>query len=317
MLSPAIDMEQAANIEGIIGSPPFDWRPTVSLGKRDQRLTDGCHEVIERARKQHCYNSQRISASVLTAAGDGQMAYGDAGGEDSYYPASVVKLFHLVYMLAVLDAAGETATPELHRGMNDMIRDSCNDATALVVDTYSGAFGGSELPLTEFTDWLKLRRQIDKFFFDSGLSQIIVCQKTWNEGPYGREQQARGPNGELRNRLSPDAALSLLAAVMAGPAFQSNESHQHALSLLKRQIPADGPGADHQSAEYSGKILPAGSQLWSKSGWTDEVRHDVAWVRLPSGQEAGWAIFTEGLSESTGIIPETADHLLRLVQSRS
>ncbi|MEO8378844.1 MAG: serine hydrolase, partial [Acidobacteriota bacterium] len=52
-----------------------------------------------------------------------------------------------------------------------------------------------------------------------------------------------------------------------------------------------------------GEALPAGSRLWSKAGWTSEVRHDVAYVELPNGRKLILVIFTRGTADDVTLIP--------------
>ena len=47
---------------------------------------------------------------------------------------------------------------------------------------------------------------------------INVNQKTYCEGPYGREQLFRGSKGENRNKLTTEATARLLAEIATGKA---------------------------------------------------------------------------------------------------
>jgi hypothetical protein len=80
------------------------------------------------------------------------------------------------------------------------------------------------------------------------------------------------------------------------------------LALHERQ-PFD-PHANVQSREYIGAVLPAGAKLWSKAGWTSEVRHDAAYVELPTGAKLILVIFTTGHSKEKEIIPALANRVL-------
>ena len=59
-------------------------------------------------------------------------------GDASYYPASVVKSFYLVYYESQKEARKLADTPELVRAVGDMTRLSSNDATGFVVDSITG-----------------------------------------------------------------------------------------------------------------------------------------------------------------------------------
>ena len=76
------------------------------------------------------------------------------------------------------------------------------------------------------------------------------------------------------------------------------------LALHERQ-PFDANG-NTQSREYTGAVLPAGAKLWSKAGWTSEVRHDAAYVELPSGERFILVSFTVGHSKEKEIVPAVA-----------
>ena len=63
-------------------------------------------------------------------------------GVERIYPASVVKLFYLVAVHEWLEKAMIQTSAELERAMKDMIIDSSNDATGLVMDVLTGTTSG-------------------------------------------------------------------------------------------------------------------------------------------------------------------------------
>jgi hypothetical protein len=63
-------------------------------------------------------------------------------GVESIYPASVVKLFYLVALHEWLEQGMAQPSTELERATKDMIVDSSNDATSLVVDVLTGTTSG-------------------------------------------------------------------------------------------------------------------------------------------------------------------------------
>lgn len=234
---------------------------------------------------------------------------GDFQGDVAMYPASVVKLFHLAYTHRLLADRKLKSTPELQRGLKDMIVESSNDATALVVDTCSGTTGGPELAPKELAKWMERRQGVNKWFASLGYPKLNACQKTWNEAPYGRERQGYGPNFELRNSLSPNVCARLMAEIALDRIVDSGHCGEMK-QLLARTIPADGE-ADYQSRAFVGKVLPKGFKLHSKAGFTDTVRHDVAHVTAPDGREFVFAIFTKGQSSTPEIIPSVGEYLLK------
>ena len=67
------------------------------------------------------------------------------------------------------------------------------------------------------------------------------------------------------------------------------------------------PGADHdQNVDFTAPGLAPGAQLWSKAGWTSDVRHDAAYVELPEGCRFVLVTFTAGHSDERDIIPTVA-----------
>ena len=63
-------------------------------------------------------------------------------GSERIYPASIVKLFYLVAIWEWAQKGMIKTSPELERAVRDMIVDSSNDATSLVVDALTGTTSG-------------------------------------------------------------------------------------------------------------------------------------------------------------------------------
>lgn len=111
-------------------------------------------------------------------------------GLERIYPASVVKLFYLVAVNEWLEKGMTNTSQELERAMRDMIVESSNDATSLVIDILSGTTSGPELAPGPFETWKYQRNIVNRYFQSLGweeLETINICQKTWCDGPYGRE----------------------------------------------------------------------------------------------------------------------------------
>jgi hypothetical protein len=249
---------------------------------------------------------------TLAAIDRGAGAYraGSYRGDQDMYPASVVKFFFLAYEGRLLEDRKIKMTPELERATHDMIVDSTNDATGLVLETITGTTDGPELAPKELAKWMDKRQAINRWFTSLAYPKLNACQKTWNEGPYGRERQGYGPNFELRNSLSPDVCVRLMAEI-AMDKIVSPSRCAWMRGYLSRAIPADSKEVTGQASGFSGKVLPSGTKLWSKAGWTDTVRHDVAYIKLPDGREFVYAIFTKGNSNNGDIIPFVAATMLR------
>lgn len=249
----------------------------------------------------------------------GTFEQADVNGDERMYPASVVKLFYLVRLANALHDNQIAMTPELQRAAQDMIVDSVNDATSLVLDTLTGTTSGPEMGPRSLASWSKKRNVVNRWYQGHKFLDINVCQKPWNEGPYGRERQFLGPNYENRNALTPKACVRLMSDIATDKAVPLEAEgpsdarfNDWMKGLLSRKTVADG-GDNEQSKLFSGSVLPKGTLLWSKAGWTDTVRHDVAWFKLPNGHEYVWAIFTKGHSDIPAV-QFTAGELLKRLE---
>lgn len=255
-----------------------------------------------------------LAIGKLDRAGD-RVLYGEFQGKQPFYPASTVKLFYLAYGATLLDSGRLKMTDELERGFRDMIVDSSNDATGLILDAVTGTTGGPELSIGDLKKWKDKRNSVNRWLKKLGFENVNANQKTWNEGPYGRERQGYGPNWEHRNSLTPESGVRMMSLV-ALQKLVSKERNDWMMGYLSRKVPADAKDADFQSRAFVGGALPSGSKLWSKAGYTDTVRMDIALFRLPSGDEWVFAVFTKGQSNEPKLIPFVAESLLKSLGSQ-
>lgn len=223
-------------------------------------------------------------------------------GQEPTYPASVVKLFYLAAVEHALESGKIKRTPEIQRGIHDMIVSSSNDATQFVLDVLTDTTGGPELSPNELRQWQDKRNSVNRFFAGLGYYGININQKTWCEGPYGRERQGLGPNYENRNKLTTEAVARLWYEIIGGKRANP-EGTREMLNLLHRDPRQKSDDADDQASAFSGKSLPGGSQYYSKAGWTSTTRHDSAFITIPNGRQYILAVFTVDNSKQTDIIP--------------
>lgn len=223
-------------------------------------------------------------------------------GVERIYPASVVKLFYLVAAQEWLEKEMIPPSAELDRAMRDMIVDSSNDATSLVVDVLSGTTSGPELPAGPFETWIYQRNIVNRYFqtFDwPEFEGINVNQKTWCDGAYGRERLFLGEHYTNRNMLTTNATARLLHSMIGGVAVSSRRS-QAMMALMQRSLDPTELAADpeNQVTGFLGAGLPLTARLWSKAGWTSQVRHDAAYIEIPGQRPYLLVVFTEGKAQS-------------------
>ncbi len=238
-------------------------------------------------------------------------------GVERIYPASIVKLFYLVAIQEWLETGMTTSSAELDRAIRDAIANSSNDATSLIVDILSGTTSGPELPPGPFETW-KFQRNIVNRYFQSlkwqELESINVNQKTWCDGAYGRERAFLGELMENRNMLTTNATARLLHSIVGGVAVSSARS-QLMMNLMKRNLnPIDLTGEEeNQITGFLGAGIPSEAQIWSKAGWTSQVRHDAAYIELPHKQPYLLVVFIEGKvhSRNKTILPFVSQQFVR------
>ena len=243
-------------------------------------------------------------------------------GFERIYPASLVKLFYLVAIQEWLEKGMLPDSLELQRAIRDSIIDSSNDATSLILDTLTGTTSGPELPANPFETWKKQRNIVNRYFKSLGwpeLEGINLNQKPWNEGPYGREKAFLGEMMENRNMLTTDSVARLLHSVIGGVAVSSDRSSQM-MKLLKRSLnPQDlakYEEEENQITGFLGEALPANAQIWSKAGWTSQVRHDAAYIEIPQLAPYLLVVFTKGKDNAKNkrILPFISQAFMKAIQ---
>jgi Beta-lactamase enzyme family len=231
-------------------------------------------------------------------------------GTEPIYPASVVKMFYLVMAHRLLEDGKIKETDELRRALKDMIVDSSNDATSYVMDVITGTTSGAELQGAELKKWSEKRNSVNRYFAGLGYTKINVNQKTYCEGPYGRENLFRGAKGENRNKLTTDATARLLAEIATSRAVTPQRSAMM-MELMKRDFAGKSKDADDQAHGFTGMVLAPGARLWSKAGWTSTTRHDAAYIELPNGKRFVLVTFTTDRSSEREIIPTVARVIIK------
>ncbi|MGL5083139.1 MAG: serine hydrolase [Microcoleaceae cyanobacterium] len=244
-------------------------------------------------------------------------------GIERIYPASVVKLFYLVALHEWLEKGMVSLSPELERATRDMIVDSSNDATSLVVDILTGTTSGPDIAPGPFETWKAQRNLVNRYFQSLNwpeLKGVNVNQKTWCDGTYGRERAFLGEMMENRNILTTNATARLLHSIVGGVAVSSQAS-QAMMKLMRRSLdPAElAEDLENQVVGFLGEGLPQTAQLWSKAGHMSRVRHDIAYVEIPSLRPYLLTVFTEGKAQSqnTELLPFISKRVVEVMKTIS
>jgi hypothetical protein len=258
--------------------------------------------------------AEDLAITLIDLRNPDKLVSGSFRGEEGVFPASVVKLFYLVAAHRWLEDGKLADSDELRRTMKDMIVDSSNDATAMVLEALTDATNGAPLPPAEMERWSHKRHAVNRYFTSLGYGRINVCQKTYCEGPYGREKVFFGPKFENRNQLTTDATARLLSEIVLGKAVSPERSKQM-MELLQRDVKKERERpAGEQAQSFVAKGLGDGAMLWSKAGWTSTARHDAAYIETEDGLKLIVVVFTTGHARQQQILPAVTEKLIRWVR---
>jgi hypothetical protein len=277
-----------------------DFREFQQIGVDPALETKMRHAAESSLQQFPALKSEDLAISIVDMTNPNALGRGDYHGDANFYPASVIKIFFMVdtFLQSKFDI------PDVPRAMREMIGQSDNDATAYIVDILAETEPGPDLEAKELQTFIARRRRINDDFKRLGYD-ISAMMKPWSFGPFGRDRQALGPNRENRNRLTANATTSLMLWI----ARRRAPSSDLMLAFLARPINPTTPD-ENQVKDFLGEALPQGMKLWSKAGWTSEVRHDTAYIEVPDGRKFVMTIFTRGQASETKLIPAIARNVL-------
>ncbi len=235
--------------------------------------------------------------------------------EKFYYPASVVKLFYACALEAWLMKDILVDSFELRRALSSMIVDSSNDATSYIVDLLTATTSGPSLQGERWEVWKRQRNLINDWLLSLDCKEfksINCCQKTWSDGPFGRDRDFYGGNYNNRNSLNTIGTARFFESLMTGTLLPLKATKNlktilfRSLDLMKRKA-----NPENQVDGFLGEGLPKGSKLWSKAGLMSEARHDASWFFTPKGKIMLLIVFTTGqeLAKDTFLLPAIAAEL--------
>ncbi|MER3431148.1 MAG: serine hydrolase [Blastocatellia bacterium] len=297
---------------------PKNYQPPKFLAsERLQAILDNAIQEML-ARYDGKFKADEVAATLIDLRNPDRLFRAGYRSQAPIYPASVVKMFYMAALEQQLEDGKIFLSPELSRGLRDMIVVSSNEATQYVLDVLTETSSGAELPPKEFAKWQFKRNRVNRFFASLGYTGINVNQKTFCEDAYGVEQQSRNYKGENRNMLTTDATARLLTEI-ALKRFVSPARSEQMLSLMKRDPYVRSDDPDDQAVGFTGKAFidakMPGVRLWSKAGWTGKSRHDAAYVETPDGLKFVLVVFTENHAFDREPIPAIALKVLEGLKS--
>lgn len=247
-----------------------------------------------------------LAISVIDVSQPHITSRADYHGDAPFYPASVIKLF----FMADVYLSKKQHVGDVGRALKEMIVVSDNDATAYLVDILANTVPGPPLQGRALTKYVERRRDINRRFQRLGYTDnVSAMMKPWSFGPYGVDLQVLGEKRANRNKLTANATASLLLWILRRRAPGAHEM----MALLHRPL-APVRADENQVKEFIGEALPTDARLWSKAGWTSEVRHDAAYVELPGGRKLIIVVFTRGIADDVTIVPAVTRNVLAELQ---
>lgn len=302
---------------GEIVKPKFYFPTQIAA---DKELTSVLGLIMEATLRLHADKSLKrdeIAATLIDMSGPRPFRSASFNGDQQFYTASVVKMFYMAALERQLEDGKITTSPELERGLKDMIVDSSNDATGYILDVLTQTSSGAELPTKQFEAWQRKRNRVNRYFASMGYTNININQKTFCEDAYGIEQQSRKYKGANRNMLTTDATARLMAEIVTGNIV--GPEHTRKMTELMSRDPFNKKD-DSQGSEFIGRALVdlklTNAKLWSKAGWTSKSRHDAAYIELANGKKFVLVIFTENHSNQKDIIPAMAKVIIEAVKGK-
>tara|TARA_Y100001968_G_scaffold99266_1_gene89285 strand:- start:76 stop:942 length:867 start_codon:yes stop_codon:yes gene_type:complete len=235
-----------------------------------------------------------------------------------FYPASIVKIVYALATQAWITNDLIVDSNELNRALYEMIANSSNDATSYVLDLLTGTTSGPALSEENFQAWEIQRQLINNWLDELKWSEIKnwnCSQKTWSEGPFGREKISYGINNQNRNKMTTEGTARLFESLMTHEILPK-KINEKLIKIFKRSLDPVFRKQDleNQVDGFLGEGLPLSSKLWSKAGLMSEVRHDVAWWTSQNKNPMLAVVFTTGkeLVKDQFLLPSISSELNKL-----
>ncbi len=230
------------------------------------------------------------------------------------YPASVVKLVYGLAAYYWIKKGRLLLTNEIIDAVSKMLSFSSNNATSFLIDLLTGTTSGPCIEGDSWENWKYQRSLINDWLYDLDWEELIginCCQKTWDDGPFGREKEFYGYKNKNRNAMTTDSAARVLEEIMIHIDYQQNDLNLR--SFLKRNLNKVALKNDslNQIDGFLGEGLPDSINLWSKAGFMSEVRHDSAWWINRQSLQTLLVVFCNGeqYSKDTSFLPSIAKEI--------
>jgi beta-lactamase class A len=283
---PAAAREYLASIRASAELQAFLDRAVAEIGREDPKLLK---------------SAPRIAVIDLTHQGAPVLAH--VRGDDSVYPASVVKFVYLMAAYAWQERGRLRIDASLDGELAAMIHESSNQATRKVFARLTGTEPGPELAPEEYAKFRERRMVVKQWLQSLGIDDLHTVSPTYdgNGDLFGRDEQflrdrsvsgaLPATGGQYCNRQAMTAAgtARLLALLATDRALTPEDS-----ATVRRRMRRDVRQQHHLAHRIAGGAASmAGTEVFSKSGTWGPIYADAGIVRDSAGKQFVIAVFTD------------------------
>ena len=278
---------------------------TTSLKFTQSKELQNIVDEVVRLTKDKKLPTQPLSITLIDIK-TGKM--GEYQQEKLRYPASVVKLFWMVYLYAQIEK-GILSEAEFTQYLDSTIEKSDNEAASYIVDRISNTEYKQNIKGEEYINWKNQRLQVNQYFQQAGYNDINVSQKTFPipylnlSKPEGSELKLRdNPQKPIRNKISTQQVARLLNEIYTNQSISSIYSQKMAQLLTIDSETRNIKKSDENPNEFNpvrgflSESLPNNVQFMGKAGWTYDTRNDAAIIATPDGTAYILVVFADDSS---------------------
>ncbi len=304
-------------------SGPLDPDPA-PVPRRDPALDRMMENIVQEltAKYSRTHRKDRVAACVIDlGTKDKPMrppAMGSWRGSEQIYPASIIKVFYMAAAYAWAEAGKLEMSSQVKYDLKIMIDVSSNTATQRTLNRICGVQPGDLLSKTEFEKFAAKRNQVNEWLRGLGFAEMNACQGTWDGTPSPRDRQlltmnmsGSGPYVN-HNKLSAEEMARFLWLI-ADDLICTPEDCEAMRQLMRRDL-RDGNDEGNGRRRFK-DMLPDGTTLYSKSGYTSDTSHDAGIIIAPSGRRFVLAVMSELYYDTTGFLGYFAKETLERLDS--
>lgn len=316
-LSETIDTSKLAY--NITTSPQFNQ------SKELQKIVD---DIVDLTKKKK-FPTQPLSITLI------DIQTGEIAGyqeEKLRYPASVVKLFWMVYLYAQIEK-GILSEADFTQSLYSMIQKSDNEAASKIIDQLTKTQYQENIQIKESKSWKNKRLQVNQYFQQAGYDNINVSQKTFPipslklAKPEGSELILRDnpkSSNPIRNKISTQQVARLLHEIYDNQSVSSVSSEKMAKLLTidaqTRNLKRDdkNPNEFNPVRGFLSASLPNNVNYMGKAGWTSNSRNDAGIITTPDGKTYILVVFAEdkAYAYDWDLFPQISELVFRRMSKR-